>query len=70
MVLVTAMPQQQVAAATRGSGSSGGTSAPGGGGGKQGAVDKPDVDKLAFEVFQEVLHLIDIARQRSGDPFQ
>ncbi|MBK9030070.1 MAG: hypothetical protein IPL61_01815 [Myxococcales bacterium] len=67
MVLVTAMPQQQVAAATRGASSSGGSAAPGGAGGKQGAVDKPDVDKLALEVFHEVMHLLDIARQRSGD---
>jgi len=70
MVLVTSMPAQQVAAATRGA-SAGGTGAPGGGGGKGGAaVDKPDVDQLAHEVYQEVMKLIDVARERSGDPYQ
>ena len=31
--------------------------------------EKPEVDKLAHEVYLEVLKLIDIARMRSGDPF-
>ena len=31
---------------------------------------KPNVEKIAVDVFQEVLKLIDIARERSGDPYQ
>jgi hypothetical protein len=39
-------------------------------GGAAGGGPKPDVDKLALEVYEEVLRLIDIARERSGDPYQ
>lgn len=70
MVLVTAMPQQQVAAATRGASPGGGGGSPAPGGGKHAPAEKPDVEQLAFEVYHEVLHLIDVARKRSGDPFQ
>lgn len=71
MVLVTAMPSQQIAAATRGGSSSGGGGgAPQQGGGKQGGVEKPDVEKLAHEVYQEVMSLFALNRMRGGDPFQ
>ncbi|MBK7198531.1 MAG: hypothetical protein IPH80_39285 [Myxococcales bacterium] len=70
MVLVTAMPQQQVAAATRGTSAGGGGGSPAQGAGKHAPAEKPDVEQLAFEVYHEVMHLLDIARKRSGDPFQ
>ena len=70
MVLVTAMPQQQVAAATRGTSAGGGGGSPAHGAGKHAPAEKPDVEQLAFEVYHEVMHLLDIARKRSGDPFQ
>ncbi|MBL8625645.1 MAG: hypothetical protein JNK64_30315 [Myxococcales bacterium] len=70
MVLVTAMPQQQVAAATRGTSAGGGGGSPAAGGSKHAPAEKPDVEQLAFEVYHEVMHLLDIARKRSGDPFQ
>ena len=31
---------------------------------------KPDVAKLAQDVYAEVLKLIETARERSGDPYQ
>ncbi len=72
MVLVTAMPAQQIAAASKGGSSGGAGSAPGsaGGGKAGGGVEKPDVDSLALEVFHEVMKLIEIARERGGDPYQ
>jgi hypothetical protein len=71
MVLVTSMPQQQIAAATKGgSTSGGGGGAPQQGGGKQGGVEKPDIERLAHEVYQEVMALLELTRIRSGDPFQ
>ena len=33
------------------------------------AGEKPDIDKIAADVYAEVLRLIDIARERSGDPW-
>jgi hypothetical protein len=72
LVLVTsaATPSKSIAAATRGASSSPAQSAPMTSGGAAGGGPKPDVDKLALEVYEEVLRLIDIARERSGDPYQ
>ena len=70
LVLVTAMPSRAIAAATRGASAAPASSAPAGAGSSGKAVEKPDVDKIAHEVYLEVLKLIDIARERSGDPFQ
>ncbi len=70
LVLVTSAstPSKAIAAATRGASSSPASASPmvaaahGGG--------KANVEKIAVDVFQEVLKLIDIARERSGDPYQ
>jgi hypothetical protein len=70
MVLVTAMPQQQVAAATRGTSAGGGGGSPAQGQAKHAPAEKPDVEQMAFEIYHEVMHLFDVARKRSGDPFQ
>lgn len=71
LVLVTAAatPAKAVAAATRGASSTAVSASPMVDSGNAGAA-KPDVDKLALDVYQEVLKLIDIARERSGDPYK
>jgi hypothetical protein len=64
------MPQQQVAAATRGTSAGGGGGSPAQGQAKHAPAEKPDVEQMAFEIYHEVMHLFDVARKRSGDPFQ
>lgn len=76
MTLVTAAPRAQVAASpqradrpvtqaastTQGdSGAGKPADAPAGG--------RPDIDKIAQEVFEQVCRMIDVARERSGDPW-
>jgi hypothetical protein len=34
-----------------------------------GEAEKPDIEKISAEVYAEILKLIDIARERSGDPW-
>jgi hypothetical protein len=72
LVLVTAAatPSRAIAAATRGAPSTGGTGAPIVSASAGGSSQKPDVEAIAQEVYQEVMRLIDIARERSGDPYQ
>ena len=71
LTLIASTPARQVAASTR---DAGGGPAPtmsqapaGEGGAAQG--DKPDIDKIAADVYAEILRLIDVARERSGDPW-
>ncbi|MBZ0232534.1 MAG: hypothetical protein K8M05_09420, partial [Deltaproteobacteria bacterium] len=71
LVLVTAAatPSKAIAASARGASPTAVSSTPTVAAQSSGG-QKPDVEKLAFEVYQEVLRLIDIARERSGDPYQ
>jgi hypothetical protein len=71
LVLVTAVPQKQIAASAKSaSASSHAGHAHHGAGKGKGEDKKPDVHKLAEEVYAEILKLIDTARERSGDPYQ
>lgn len=69
LVLVTAVPQKQIAASAKSAASHSGHAKHGHEHGK-GEDKKPDVNKLAQDVYAEVLKLIDSARERSGDPYQ
>jgi len=69
LVLVTAVPQKAIAASPRHASSHSGH-AKHGKDSHKGEEKKPDVNKLAQEVYAEVLKLIDSARERSGDPYQ
>ncbi len=71
LVLVTsaATPSKAIAASTRGSSPTAVASTPSTAAQSAGG-QKPNVEKLAYDVFQEVLRLIDIARERGGDPYQ
>jgi len=70
LVLVTAVPATQMAASSKSAAAHGGH--PSGGHGKEHKGDdkKPDVNKLAQEVYGVVMKLIESARERSGDPNQ
>jgi hypothetical protein len=76
MTLVTAAPRTQIAASARtadravtqsASTTSGGDSSKPGG---PPVVGKPDVDKIAQEVFEQICRMMAVARERSGDPWQ
>jgi hypothetical protein len=69
LALVASAPSRQIAAATRGNDPSPAMTQapPGEAGAAQG--EKPDIDKLAGDVYTAVLDLIAVARQRSGDPW-
>ncbi len=77
MTLVTAAPRAQVAAspqrADRPVTQAASTAQGDGDASKQGAAPaaaRPDVDKIAQEVFEQVCRMIAVARERSGDPWQ
>ena len=78
LTLVTAAPQAQVAAsaasAARPVTQAETTSAVGASGGSsqaaQQAETKADIDKIAQEVFEQICRMLDVARERSGDPWQ
>jgi hypothetical protein len=71
LTLIASAPSRQVAASTRDAG--GGpapamaSAPPGEGGAAQG--EAPNIEKIAADVYAEILKLIDIARERSGDPW-
>jgi hypothetical protein len=68
LTLIATAPQRQVAASTRGAPAPAMAQAPtGASGAEQG--EKPDIDKIAAEVYAEILRLIDVARERNGDPW-
>ncbi|HWM85436.1 MAG TPA: hypothetical protein VNO33_06345, partial [Kofleriaceae bacterium] len=78
MTLVTAAPRAQIAAsartADRGVAQASSTTAVGGGDGKPAdgppGVSRPDIDKIAQEVFDQICRMMAVARERSGDPWQ
>jgi hypothetical protein len=72
MTLISTAPRTQVAASTRS------VSAPpvqvssqtAGAGTSVDAPPSPDIDELAQEVYEEIMRMLEIARERNGDPWQ
>jgi hypothetical protein len=69
LTLVQTAAPQQIAASSRGEG--GGTQpvAPSPAAASGAEKDKIDIDKLANEVYREILVMMDIARARNGEPY-
>jgi hypothetical protein len=77
MTLVTAAPRTQIAASPVSAGravtQASSTTPSGGDGAKQDGLavpGRPDVDKIAQEVFEQICRMMAVARERSGDPWQ
>jgi hypothetical protein len=68
LTLVTAAPASHVAASTR-SAPSAAPPAPGGATSQAAKPQQIDVEKLANDVYREILVLMDVARARNGDPY-
>jgi hypothetical protein len=71
LTLVTSAPAQQIAASTR-SAPSAAPPTPGGGQAKQttgAGAPQIDVEKLAHEVYRQILVMMDAARARNGEPY-
>ena len=78
LTLVTAAPAAQVAASAQradrpvtqaeSTTPSGAAGSPSEGG--QEAESAQDIDKIAQEVFEQVCRMLEVARERSGDPWQ
>jgi hypothetical protein len=68
MTLVTAAPPQQVAARTV-SIDAVPTPPPSPAGAQEGALPPPDVEQIAREVYAQIIRMIEVARERSGDPW-
>jgi hypothetical protein len=71
LTLVTSAPARQIAAASRGPSNPAPTqaAAPDNAASAGGEKDKVDIEKVANEVYREVLVLMDIARARNGEPY-
>ena len=69
LTLIASTPSHQVAASTRGSAPAASTPTQAAGAGSAEHGEKPDVDKIAAEVYGEILKLLEVARERSGDPW-
>jgi hypothetical protein len=71
LTLVTAAPQQQIAASSKSAGASHASASPASAAGaSESAKGQPvDVDKLAEDVYREVLAMMDVARARNGEPY-
>jgi hypothetical protein len=69
LTLVQTAAPQQIAASSRHDGGSSQPVAPSPGGEIGAEKDKIDIDKLANEVYREILVLMDIARARNGEPY-
>jgi hypothetical protein len=76
-LIAFASATQQVAASAEGGGPSGGGGGGhgggghgGGGGGGKGGGKGPDIVALAHKVYDELQHLLEIQRERSGDPWE
>ncbi|MCE9577713.1 MAG: hypothetical protein K8W52_31480, partial [Deltaproteobacteria bacterium] len=73
LTLINAAPTSHVAASTRGTSAATAPASPSGAGGQSasgGGGEKPDVDGLAQKVYSEILKLIDIERERNGEPYR
>jgi hypothetical protein len=70
LTLVTAAAPQQIAASSKSAGSSHAAAASSSAAGHgEGKAQQVDVDKLAEDVYREVLAMMDIARARNGEPY-
>ncbi len=71
LTLISTAPTAQVAASSRSASGSSAPSQPSGTGGQADAQQgaQPDIEKIAQQVYGEIMKLIDIARERSGDPW-
>ncbi len=69
LTLIASAPSHQVAASTRGESPAPSMAAapPGQAGAEQG--EKPDIDKIAADVYGEVMKMVEIAKERNGDPY-
>jgi hypothetical protein len=67
LTLVTSTPSNQIAASTRAATSAAATPAPAAAA-QPGKAPQIDVEKLATEVYRNILVLMDVARARNGDP--
>ncbi|HEX2692065.1 MAG TPA: hypothetical protein VHN14_35895 [Kofleriaceae bacterium] len=70
LTLVTAAPASQIAASTRSAPSAAPAQAGGSADSQAANVPKIDVEKLAHEVYRDIMVLMDVARSRNGDPYQ
>ncbi|HEU5056029.1 MAG TPA: hypothetical protein VFU21_05870, partial [Kofleriaceae bacterium] len=75
MTLVTAAPRAQIAASemaasrpTQAAAGPAQPSAPGAAAQAPGAA-KPDIDKIAQDVYDQIVRMLDVARERNGDPW-
>ena len=67
--LVATAPSKQVAASARGSAPAPSASPAPGGASAAEQGEKPDIEKIAAEVYAEIVRLLEVARERSGDPW-
>jgi len=65
---VTAAPASHIAASTR-SAPSAAPPSPGSASGKTPGGQQIDVDKLANEIYRQILVMMDAARARNGEPY-
>jgi len=68
LTLVTAAPASHIAASTRSAPSAASPAPAAAGAGQPGAM-QIDVDKLANDVYREILVMMDAARARNGEPY-
>jgi hypothetical protein len=69
LTLVTAAPASHIAASTRSAPSAAPPAPSTGPATNQSNVPHIDVEKLANEIYRDILVMMDIARARNGDPF-
>jgi hypothetical protein len=69
LTLVQTAAPQQIAASSRGDGGGSQPVAPSPAASSGAEKDKIDIDKLANEVYREILVMMDIARARNGEPY-
>jgi len=69
LTLVTSTPAPQIAAASRGPSSSSHSHSPSPSAHAGAVKQQVDIDKLANDVYREVLVLMDVARARNGEPY-
>ena len=70
LTLVSAAPSQQIAASTRGVPSAAPTNPnPSAQGAGANAAQQVDIEKVANEVYKQILTLMDAARFRNGEPY-
>jgi hypothetical protein len=69
LTLVNAAPASQIAASTRAAPSASPPAPQSAAGASQGAASQIDVDKVANDVYRQILIMMDAARARNGEPY-